>query len=169
MKQLFVVFCLLPALANAQDTCVLRKSTDDFTHQTKISTGFVPFVSNGRQLSISIDATAIDVDVFLWFSKDPKCFDDQSMIQVNFDGERIKQNYRNTGSMNCEGAFHFTFKNVATTPYNLQRLVDKRISSLKITGPNKSVTDFSFTADQQVQLRRMIACVVRDSKTLLNK
>ena len=169
MKSLFAVLVGFPVFASSQDTCRLTKATDEFTHQTKISTGFVSFVSSGTQLSISVDATPTDIDVFLWFSKDQKCFDDQSTIQVNFEGERIKQNYRNTGSMNCEGAFHFTFKNVATTPYNLQRLVEKRISSFKITGPNKTVTDFSFTAEQQNQLRRMIACVVRDSKTLLKK
>lgn len=169
MRNLLVLLFLIPVFAEAQDSCRLRKATDDFTHQTKISTGFVPFVSNGTQLSITVDATPIDIDVFLWFTREQKCFDDQSTIQVNFEGERIKQNYRNTGSMNCEGAFHFTFKNVATTPYNLQRLVDKRISGFKITGPNKTVTDFSFTAEQQNQLKRMIACVVRDSKTLLKK
>lgn len=169
MSNLLALWFLIPAFASAQDSCQLVKSTDDFTHQTKISTGFVPFVSQGAQLSISVDATPGEIDFFLWFSKDQKCFDDQSTIQVNFEGERIKQSYRNTGSMNCEGAFHFTFKNVAVTPYNLQRLIDKKISGFKITGTNKTVTDFNLTVEQKDQLKRMIACVVRDSKTLLKK
>lgn len=167
MKNLLAVLFFIPVFALAQDSCQLTKSTDAFTHQTKISTGFVSFVSNGAQLSISVDATKTEIDFFLWFSKEQKCFDDQSTIQINFESERIKQNYRNTGSMNCEGAFHFTFKNVATTPYNLQRLVDKKISGFKLTGPNKTVTELSFTPEQRDQLKRMIACVIRDSKTLL--
>lgn len=167
MKNLLSLLFFIPVLASAQDSCQLTKTTDAFTHQTKISTGFVPFVANGVQLSVSIDATRSEIDFFLWFSKEQKCFDDQSTIQVNFEGERIKQYYRNTGSMNCEGVFHFTFKNAAITPYNLQRLVDKKISSFHITGTGKTITDFSFTTGQKDQLKKMIACVVRDSKILI--
>lgn len=169
MKSILITFCwIVPFLGLAQDTCKLTKSTDPFTHQTKISTGFVPFAS-GSQLSISVDATPTDIDIFLWFTKDQKCFDEASTIQVNFEGDRYKLNLKNTGSMNCEGAFHFSFKNAANTPPQLQRLVDKRISLFHITGPNKTVTDVGFTEEQKAQLHRMITCVVRDSKSLLKK
>jgi hypothetical protein len=170
MKNIFIAaFFLLPFLGLAQDTCQLKKTTDPFTHQTKISTGFVPFTANGVQLSISIDATPTEIDFFLWFTKDQKCFDEASTIQVNFEGDRYKLNLKNTGSMNCQGAFHFTFKNSANTPAQLQRLVDKRINLFHITGPNKTITDVSFSEEQKTQLHRMAACVVRDSKTLLKK
>jgi hypothetical protein len=151
----------------AQDTCQLTKNSDPFTHQAKISTGFVPFTANGVQLSISVDATPTEIDFFLWFTKDQKCFDEASTIQVSFEGDRYRLNLKNTGSMNCQGAFHFSFKNSANTPPQLQRLVDKRISSFHITGPNKTITDVSFSEEQKAQLHRMAACVVRDSKTLL--
>jgi hypothetical protein len=170
MKQLIIVtLFVIPFFSSAQDSCQLKKSTDPFTHQTKISTGFVNFSLNGIPLSISVDATSTDIDFFLWFTGEQKCFDEGSNIQINFEGDRYKQNFKNTGSMNCEGAFHFTFKNVANTPPQLQRLADKKITSFHITGPNKAVTDVSFSADQKQQLSRMIACVVRDSKTLLKK
>lgn len=167
MKNILVaVLFIVPFFASAQDTCQLKQTTDPFTHQTKISTGFVPFNSKGIQLSISVDATPTDIDFFLWFTGDQKCFDEMSAIQISFEGDRYKQNFRNTGSMNCEGAFHFVFKNVATTPTQLQRLADKKVNSLKITGSNKTVIDVVFTPEQKAAFARMVACVVRDSKTL---
>jgi hypothetical protein len=170
MKNIFIAtFFLLPFFVSAQDTCQLKKTTDPFTHQTKISSGFVPFTANGVQLSISVDATPTEIDFFIWFTKDQKCFDEASTIQVNFEGDRYRLNLRNTGSMNCQGAFHFSFKNSANTPPQLQRLLDKKVNSFHITGPNKTITDVNFSAEQKAQLLRMAACVVRDSKTLLKK
>ena len=167
MKNILIAaLFVLPFLASAQDTCQLKKETDPFTHQTKISTGFVPFILNGVPLSVSVDATGSDIDFFLWFTNDQKCFDEASTIQISFEGDRYKLNLRNTGSMNCEGAFHFSFKNSANTPPQLQRLLDKKINSLHITGPNKTVTDVSFSAEQKAQFMRMASCIVRDSKTL---
>jgi len=168
-KILIAVLITAPFFAWAQDTCRLQKSTDPFTHQTKISTGFVAFKLSSSPLSIAIDATGAEIDFFLWFTGNQKCFDESSTIQINFEGDRYKQNFKNSGSMNCEGAFHFTFKNSATTPPQLQRLIDKKINSFKFTGPNKTITDVSFSAEQKQQIAKMVSCVVRDSKTLLKK
>jgi hypothetical protein len=170
MKHILIaVLFLVPFVGFGQDTCQLKKTTDPFTHQTKISTGFAPFTLNGTPLSISVDATSTEIDFFLWFTGAQKCFDESSTIQINFEGDRYKQNFKNSGSMNCEGAFHFSFKNLATTPSQLQRLVDKKINSFHITGPNKTITDVSFSVEQKQQLAKMVGCVVRDSKTLLKK
>jgi hypothetical protein len=167
MKFIIALFCLLPFSIYAQDSCQLKKETDPFTHQTKISTGFVPFTVNGIQLAVSIDATNTDVDFFFWIKKDGKCFDDASTVQINYDGERLKASYKNTGSMNCEGAFHFTFRNTPNTPPNLERLRSRMIASMKFNGPNKEVTELVFSEEQKQNLLHMAACVVRDSKTLL--
>ena len=169
MKTAFLVLILFPLLSQAQDTCKLKKETDAFTHQTRISTGFVPFVSSGNQLSVSVDATSTDIDIFLWLKNDGKCFDDQSSVQVNFEGDRSKGNFKNSGSMNCEGAFHFTFRNTPSTPGSLQRMTTTRIASLKITGSNKTITDISFNEEQKKQLLRMISCVVTQGKTLIKQ
>ena len=71
--------------------------------------------------------------------------------------------------MNCEGAFHFNFRNSPGTPSNLQRLTDRKIASIKISGANKTFTDIVFNAEQKQQFMRMAACVVRESKTLLKQ
>jgi hypothetical protein len=167
MKRFLFLLIGLPVFAAGQDSCQLKKETDPFTHQTKISTGFIPFTCNGVQLSISVDATPTDIDFFLWFTNDAKCFDDASTIQVLYEGDRLKGNFKNSGSMNCEGAFHFTFKNTPGTPATLQRLTDKKISSFHIVGAGKTVTDVSFSPEQKEQLMKMAGCVVRASKTLL--
>jgi hypothetical protein len=167
MKNLILLFFLFPLFGNAQDSCKLKRSTDEFTHVTKVTTGFVSFPVNGVPLSISIDATKTEVDFFFWINEPSKCFDETSTAQVNFDGERLKANYKNSGSMNCEGAFHFTFRNSTSTPSNLLRLTDKKISSIKLIGNGKSETVISFTEEQKQQLMRMAACVVREAKTLL--
>jgi hypothetical protein len=170
MKNFLILLTFsLPFFSLAQDSCQLKKTTDAFTHQTKISTGFVSFASGAMQLSISIDATSTDIDFFLWFTSDQKCFDDQSTIQVNFEGDRLKSNQRNTGSMNCEGAFHFTFRNTPVTNSQLQRFVNKKINSFHIVGTGKTVTDVNFSPEQKEVLMRMINCVVNESKTLLKK
>lgn len=167
MKNFLALLLVVPFFASAQDSCQLKKQTDAFNHQTKISTGFVNFINNGVQLSISVDATSTEIDFFLWFSKDSKCFDDQSTIQINYEGDRLKGNFRNSGSMNCEGAFHFSFRNTPNVPGTLQRLTSKKIASFHITGPNKTITDFTFTPNQKDQFLKMANCVVRQSKTLL--
>lgn len=167
MKTLLSLLFLLPLMASAQDSCQLSKETDAFTHQTKISTGFVPFNVNGVPLSISVDATKTEVDFFIWIRNDSRCFDDASTAQVNFDGDRLKANFKNTGSMNCEGAFHINFRNSQTTPTQLKRMMDKKISSIKLTGSDKTVTEISFSEEQKQLLMKMANCVVNQAKSLL--
>jgi hypothetical protein len=169
MKKLFVLLFSLPLFSLAQDSCKLKRETDPFTHQVKISTGFVPFNANGGSFNLSIDATASDIDFFIWFKTDAKCFDESSAIQLNYEGDRLKANYKNTGSMNCEGAFHFNFRNSPSTSSPLQRLTDKKIASIKITGSNKTVTNIIFSDEQKQQLMRMAGCLVKEAKTLIKQ
>src|SRR5436190_11448667 len=60
MKYLLILLLALPVLSQAQDSCKLKKLTDPYTKQSKISTGFVPFVTDGGTVNVSIDATATD-------------------------------------------------------------------------------------------------------------
>jgi hypothetical protein len=169
MKRFFAAFLFIPFFSSAQDTCQLKKETDPFTHETKMSTGFVSFSSGANRVSISIDATSSEIDFFIWFTNDSKCFDDESTIQVNYEGERLKANFKNSGSMNCEGAFHFTFRNTAATAANLKRLTDHKVASFHITGANKTVIDVVFTPEQKDRFMRMASCVVLASKALIKQ
>ncbi len=166
MKNFLALLFLFPLFSSAQDTCGLKRNTDPFSHQKKISTGFIPFLVNGSPLSISVEGTNAEIDFFLWFTGGSKCFDDASTIQINYEGDRLKANFKNSGSMNCEGAFHITFRNTPATASNLQRLTDRKVASFRINGPNKSITDVVFSADQKKQLMKMASCVVREAKLI---
>jgi hypothetical protein len=69
--------------------------------------------------------------------------------------------------MNCEGLFHINFRNLATTPYALQRIATQKISSIRLIGSNKSETNIILREEQKELLMSMAACVIKEAKTLL--
>lgn len=149
----------------AQD-CKLKKTKDQFSQEPKLSTGFVPF--SNALLSIEADSKEIDFLFSVRDKSEEKCFDDLSTISFVFEGKQ-KSNFRNTGTMNCEGLFHVTFKNLPTTPGALQRLVTKKITAISLTGNNKAVTTITLGPTQQQELMDLIACAVREGKTLIKQ
>ena len=163
MKRFFSIIFLLPLLSFAQD-CKLKKTKDQFSQEPKLSTGFVPFSST--TLSIDADGKEIDFLFTITNKSDERCFDDASTISFVFEGKQ-KSIFRNTGTMNCEGLFHVTFKNLQTTPGNLQRLITKKITAISLTGNNKSVTTITLGPQQQRELMNLITCIVNEGKTLI--
>jgi len=166
MKNCLLVLFLLPLFSRAQD-CKLKKSVDPFTHETKLSTGFQNFTGNGLTVSISADATAKDIDFFIWMKGDNKCFDAESVANVLFEGERSKTILHNAGSMNCDGAFHFVFKNSASTPTWLTRMATKKVATIKLVGTDKKELMISFSDEQKALFQSMAACMITEGKTLL--
>ncbi|WP_121355429.1 hypothetical protein [Flavisolibacter nicotianae] len=166
MKNCFLLLFLLPLFSLAQD-CKLKKSVDPFTHETKLSTGFQNFTNNGLTVSISADATAKEIDFFIWIKGDNKCFDAESVANVTFEGERSKTILRNAGSMNCDGAFHFVFKNSASTPTWLTRMATKKLATIKLVGTDKKEMVIAFSDEQKVLFQSMAACMTTEGKTLL--
>jgi hypothetical protein len=166
MKNVFALFLLLPFFSFAQD-CKLKKSVDPFTHEVKLSTGFQNFTGNGITISISADATAKEIDFFVWIKGDNKCFDAESIANVVFEGERSRTTLRNAGSMNCDGAFHFIFKNTPVTPSWLNRMATKKIATIKLTGTDKKEITLAFSEDQKNLFQSMANCMATEGKTLL--
>lgn len=155
----------MPLLAAAQD-CALTREKDQFSQEPKITTGFLSFKTLKR-FSLSIDATKKEIDFFFNLTGVPDmCFDDQSTAEITFEGGKLKTTQRNTGSMNCQGLFHFIFKNQAATPSMLQRLASKKIISIKFTGARGNV-DILLNEQQQQQMMHAINCIVTEGKTLL--
>jgi hypothetical protein len=163
MKHLLALLLLIPAFSFAQD-CQLKKTKDQFSQEPKLSTGFVPFSA----VSLSIDADSKEIDFLFSIDNksEEKCFDDASTISFVYEGKQ-KANFRNTGTMICQGLFHVTFKNLATTPSPLQKLSTKKLTAIMLTGNNKTVTTITLGAEQQQQLMDMIRCVVKEAKTLI--
>lgn len=169
MKNCFFLLFFFPLAAFAQDTCGLKKTKDPFTNQTKLSTGFKNFSGTAGPVSISADATPTEIDFFIWLKAPGKCFDLDATAQMVWEGERSKATFRNAGSINCEGAFHFTFKNTTTPNSWLRKMIAKKIATIKLTGNNNVETTITLTEEQKDMFQRMAICIVNEGKELNKK
>ena len=169
MKKWLVIFLLFPVASFAQDTCGLKKAKDPFTNVTKLTTGFKSFTSNAGNVSISADATPTEIDFFIWVKADGKCFDLESTAFMVWEGKRSKATFHNSGSMNCEGAFHFNFKNTATPNSWLRKMMAKKVATIKLTGNNNVETTITLTEEQKVVFQRMVTCIVNEGQALRPK
>ncbi|MGZ8511253.1 MAG: hypothetical protein ACXWV2_03255 [Chitinophagaceae bacterium] len=168
MKYLLLLFIFFgPLLLSAQDStaiqCNLVKETDPYTRETKISSGFISL----QGATLTIDADNKEIDFF--FAVPDKCFADASTVFIFFEGSKIKTTYRNSGSMNCNGYFHFVFKNGITTPTVLKKLASQKVANFIFTGTDKKATIVSLLPDQQQLLMESTACIVQESQSLIKK
>ena len=167
MKQIILIILLLPLSAFAQDTipagCKLVKETDPYTKETRFSSGFISL----QGASLTIEANSTEIDFF--FVIPEKCFTDAATVFIYFEGSKVKTSYRNTGSMNCDGYFHFIFRNGLATPSVLQKLSTQKVTSFVFTGNDKKAITASLLPDQQQSLMEITACLVAESKTLIKK
>lgn len=163
MKHLFIAVLLFPLFSFAQN-CNLKKETNSFTHETRLTTGFMPF----NTTLLSVDANSTDIDFFFSVNNagDAKCFDETSTAVVAFENNRSKLTLRNSGSMNCEGLFHFTFKNGLATASQLQRLATQKVATITFNGNNKSVTVITLSDDEKQKLLDLASCIATEAKTL---
>jgi hypothetical protein len=168
MKNWLLLFLLCPLFSLAQD-CKLKKSSDPFNHETRLSTGFMPFNNGALKISLSIDATPALVDFFIWIKNDGFCFDDDATAEIIFEGEKAKMRLKNSGTMNCEGAFHFSFRNTASSNSQLAKIASKKISTIKLTGNNKAETTITLTDQQKELLMNSAACAMNEGKTLIKQ
>jgi hypothetical protein len=169
MKNWLCLLFFLPVASFAQDTCGIKSTKDPFTNQVKMTTGFQNFSGSAGPVSISADATATEIDFFIWVKSNGKCFELESTAQVIWEGERSKATFRNSGSMNCEGAFHFNFKNTPTPNSWLRKMIAKKIATIKLTGNNDVETVITLTEEQKVLFQRMAICIVNEGQKLLKK
>lgn len=167
MKYLFSFFLFSPFLLLAQNQapadCKLAKDTDPYTKETRLSSGFITL----QGASLTIDADSKEIDFF--FAVPDKCFADASTVFIFFEGSKIKTTYRNSGSMNCDGNFHFVFRNGTTTPTVLKKLASQRVANFIFTGTDGKATAISLLPDQQELLMKMTACIVDESQALIKK
>lgn len=162
MKYLMLFVVLFPVALFAQD-CAIKKEKDQFSQQERLTTGFMQ-LTNSR---LSITADNKELDFFITVSGD-KCFDDASTLSVVFEDGRTKSNFRNTGSMNCEGLFHFAIRNTATTNFNLQRMATKKVKAIVLTNA-KVITSILLNEAQQQMLLTAADCMAKEAKTLIIK
>ena len=169
MKNLLFGLFLLPLFSFAQDTCGLKKTKDPFTNAVKLSTGFKSFGTAALPVSISADASSTEIDFFIWVKKEGTCFDLESEALLTWEGERSKATFHQAGSINCEGAFHFIFKNTATPASWLRKMATKRVATIKLTGNGGKETLLTLTEEQKVAFQRMAICMAAEGPGLLKK
>lgn len=162
MKYSWLLLFFLPLLTQAQD-CKLSRETDPFTKDTKLSTGFMFFSG----ASLTIDADSKEVDLLFSLEGANKCFDNNSTAVVFFEGSKVKMNLRNAGTMNCEGLFHFIYKNAVNTTTQLQKLTTQRISQIVFTDANKKEVTVTLTGKDQELLISLGTCLVNEAKVLI--
>ncbi len=162
MKYYWLLGLIFPFYTLAQD-CKLNKETDPFTKETKLSTGFMFFSG----ASLTIDADSKEVDLLFSLEGANKCFDNNSTAIVYFEGTKVKMNLRNAGTMNCEGLFHFIYKNSVNTTTQLQKLTGQRISQIVFTDANKKEMTVTLTGKDQELLIALGTCLVKEAKTLI--
>lgn len=162
IKYIITIILLFPLCTWAQD-CQLHRETDPYTKEIKISTGFIDL----QGASVTIDADKAEIDFFFSLDGSTKCFDNNSIAAVFFEGSKVKLSYRNSGSMNCEGFFHFTFKNSVGTISGLQKLSSQKIASIIFTDSNKKQITVTLEPAQQTALISLATCLVNEAKTLV--
>lgn len=161
MKYQFCLLLLLPFFAFAQD-CKLKHRKDPYTKEIKVSTGFIQL--GGTQ--VSIEASKSDVD-FMFSFGGGKCFDDACTAALFYEGSKLKTNFKNNGTMNCDGLFHFTFRNTNPSPSALQNLATKKITSIRFKDNTKKEIVVTLNPEQQQLFMNQTACILEEAKKLL--
>ncbi|HMU47092.1 MAG TPA: hypothetical protein PKC72_12040 [Chitinophagaceae bacterium] len=162
----FVLFLLVLPITGLSQDCKLHRDTDPYTKETKLSTGFIFFTGG----SVTIDADSKEITVLFSIEGVDKCYDNNSIAEIYFEGIKSKTTTRNAGTMNCEGLFQFVFRNSNSSPTTLlQRMCTKKITQIIFTSNDKKQTKTTITVQQQEQdiLMNLANCLVNEAKTLI--
>jgi len=167
MKYLATVLLLLPLFVCAQD-CKLKKGMDDMTSRPTLSTGFVAYDDD---FTLSMDANSKEIDFFFLLKTGSRCYDENSIVTVTFEGGRNPQKtqYKNAGGMNCDGVVHVIFKNLSFTMSQLTKLGTKKAISIAFTDNNGKVNSFTLSPPQQQLFMQNANCIATQAKTLLGQ
>ncbi len=167
MKMFIGLLLLFPSFLFAQD-CKVKKVTDQFSQLPKMTTGFITLSTGSDQVRYSIESNDKEIDfMFSLADGEEKCFDNASNVTLFYEGTRSKSNYKNTGSMNCNGLFHFTFRNVSTTPSALNQLITRKVVKMVFTTTDKKELTIELTPEETKQFSDAVACLVKEAKSLI--
>lgn len=161
--KIILAFILFTSMAAHCQECKLKSSTDPYTKETRLSTGFI-FGTGG---SITVDADSKEIDFLISLEGADQCYDNNSSAYLFFEGVKSKSMLRNNGSMNCEGLFHFIFKNSPGNTSMLQKFSTQKVTHIIFTGNNKKETTFTLDEKQREALMLQAACLIRDAKKLI--
>jgi hypothetical protein len=163
MRYFLSLFLLISLTATSQE-CKLSRETDPYTKETKLSSGFI-FVDGG---SLTIDADSKEINVLFNIEGPDLCFDNNSTVDIFFEGIKSKMQSRNAGTMNCEGLFQFVFKNSNNNPTTLlQRMSTKKITQFVFTSNGKKPITVNVGPREQELIMALTACIITEGRQLI--
>jgi hypothetical protein len=160
----FLLFALCYALvfAVAAQDCNVNRETDLFTKETRLSSGFIDLSG----ASVTIDADKKELDILFSF-KTNRCFDDGCTATIYFAGTKSKLLLRNAGTMNCEGLYHFIFRNAATVNYQLKKIATAKVSHIVFTDRDQKMAPVNLDEPMQLKFMQAVDCVTKEAVKLL--
>ena len=160
----FLLFALCYALvfAVAAQDCNVNRETDLFTKETRLSSGFIDLSG----ASVTIDADKKELDILFSF-KTNRCFDDGCTATIYFAGTKSKLLLRNAGTMNCEGIYHFIFRNAATVNYHLKKIATAKVSHIVFTDRDQKLVPVNLDEQMQLKFMQAVDCVTKEAVKLL--
>ncbi|MBM3414245.1 MAG: hypothetical protein FJY16_04825 [Bacteroidetes bacterium] len=161
-KYLLFVLCCVTAVSSVGQDCAINRATDLFTRETRLSSGFIELSG----AAVTIDADKKEVDILFAF-KTNRCFDDGCTATIYFTGTKSKLLLRNAGTMNCEGLFHFIFRNAATVNYQLKKLATAKISHIVFTDRDQKIFPVNLEEPMQARFMQAVDCVSKEAVKLI--
>ncbi len=166
MKNFIILLLFIPLFGMAQD-CELKDEKDQFNQDPRLTTGFKEFSGGTEEFLFTVTADKRDVDLFFSLTTpNGICFDDYSRAVVVFEGGKQRATFKNGGTTNCKGNFHFVFKNQESLHTQLQNLSIKKIQSITITGNNEKKSELTPTKEEQELIMNMISCMLKELEFL---
>ncbi len=161
-KYLLFSLCHVLVFAAAAQDCNVIRETDLFTKETRLSSGFIDLSG----ASVTIDADKKEVDILFSF-KTNRCFDDGCTATIYFAGTKSKLLLRNAGTMNCEGLYHFIFRNAVTVNYQLKKLATAKVSHIVFTDRDQKMVPINLDEPMQLKFMQAVGCVTKEAVKLL--
>jgi hypothetical protein len=164
MKSLLFLFIALPCFVNAQD-CILKNEKDRFNQDPRLTTGFISLGGGNDKFLLSISADKKEVDYFFALDNSAMCFNDYSRVTITFDSKQ-KGNFKNGGTTNCKGYFHFVFPNQQNLNANLTNLSQKKIATILFTDTGNNKKTITLGPEDKDKIIKLTACVLAELEKL---
>lgn len=159
MKLLSFLLFLSPFFASAQDSCLLKNEKDRFNQDPRLTTGFISLGAGNDKFLLSISADKKEVDYFFVLDNSAMCFNDYSRVIAIFDNKQ-RGNFKNGGTTNCKGYFHFIFPNQQNLNGNLVNISQKKIASLQFMDNAENKKIITLRPEDQETIKRLTNCVI---------
>jgi hypothetical protein len=163
MKLLFALF-FIPFITSAQD-CNLKNEKDRLNQDPRLTSGFKSLGAGSNKFLLSISADKKEIDFFFALDKSATCFNDLSRAMITFDNKQ-RASYRNGGTTNCKGYFHFIFPNQEKLNANLTNLSIKKINTIQFTDINNKKEILTLRPEDQEEIMKFTACVLNELEKL---